>query len=134
MVLRVVVSIVVSPEKSCLGRHGGRDGGLGGGGLAAQLEDLVAGLEAFQGFKRRADRVGRVAAAHRLGQDVLDPARLENRAHSAAGEHARSRGRGLHPHLAGAVAADDLVRDGVVFNRKSDYAYDPRKANRFCQA
>src|SRR5450759_4125462 len=63
--------------------------------FAAQLGDLLRRFELLQGGERGADGVDRVVGAVRLGEDVLDAGGLDDRAHGATGDDARSWSGGL---------------------------------------
>src|SRR3989442_815167 len=76
---------------------------------AALARDATRRREALQAVHRRPHHVVRIRRAQALGQDVPDPGAFEHRAHWAARDHTRSRGRRLEQHAARAVLADDLV-------------------------
>lgn len=93
--------------------------------LSALRSDLVLGLAeatlvffwADEGLKSRhhsLDHVMRVIRTQALGQDVVDPSSLKDRADRSTGDHARTHRSGLEQDLTGAKAPDDLVRDGVI--------------------
>src|SRR5205807_9302817 len=69
------------------------------------------------------DHVVRVWAADRLCHHVVHTERLEYRAHRAAGDDPGPRLGGAHDHVAGAVAADDVVMQGApLAQRHADHA------------
>ena len=90
--------------------------------LAAQRGDLLGALQRAQPFDRRLHEIDRVLGAEALREHVLDAGQLEHGAHRAAGDHAGSLRGGLQQHLAGAVAADDLMRDRLCVLRHAEQA------------
>src|SRR5688572_15081130 len=87
---------------------------------ATLASDLVHRRELRQSVHRRAHHVVRVRRAEALRQDVVDAHALHDRANRATGDHAGARRRGLHPYLARAVLARDLVRDRRSRERHGD--------------
>src|SRR5205807_9961935 len=76
-----------------------------------------------QGDKSRLDHVVRVWAADRLCHHAVHTERLENRAHRAAGDDPGPRLGGAHDHVAGTVAADDVVMErAALAQRHADHA------------
>src|SRR5688500_7377291 len=84
--------------------------------------DLLDRRELLQPVHRRQHHVVRVGRAEALRQDVADPRALHDRAHRATGDHAGAGRRRLHQHRAGAVLADDLVRDRAARQRHRHHA------------
>src|SRR6202012_1266716 len=78
---------------------------------------LLLVVKLLERLERRLDDVVRIGGAERLGQDVLDPGRLEDRAHRTAGDDAGAFRCGLEQNLAGAIAAEHGVRDGRAGHR-----------------
>src|SRR6267378_7004316 len=70
-----------------------------------------------QAVHRRTHHVVRVGRSETLREDVADPGALQHRAHRTTRNHARSRRGRLEQHAAGAVLADDLVRDRAARER-----------------
>jgi hypothetical protein len=54
-----------------------------------------------------------IGTAQGLGQDVLDTSGLDNGAHTAAGDHPCTWGRGLEHHNSATMLDGDLVGDGI---------------------
>jgi hypothetical protein len=78
---------------------------------------LARVLELGERVERRLDHVVRVRRAERLRQDVLDAGRLENRAHRAAGDDARSLGRRLEQDTPRPVPPESGVGDRRAVHR-----------------
>src|SRR5215210_4129733 len=89
-------------------------------GLPAARRELLRGVHPAQRRERATDDVDRVRGPERLGEDVPDPRRFDDRAHRAAGDHAGAlRGR-LEQHRAGAELLADLVGDRGAHERHAD--------------
>src|SRR5438067_8403109 len=77
--------------------------------LAAQAGCLFRAAQLAQAVERRLDHVVRVPRALRLRQDVADAHRFQNRADTAARDHAGSFAGRLEQHLARAEVTEHLV-------------------------
>src|SRR5262245_40077782 len=86
-------------------------------GHSAQASHLVAGAQLQQALDGGLDEVDGVGTSVHLGQDVADAADLKHVADAAAGLDAGAGAGGHHDDAAGAVLADDAVRDGVALQR-----------------
>src|SRR5438552_6814195 len=107
-------------------------GGLGIGGgqaladhllhvLAAQLGHLLGRLQLLERGQRRANRVDRVVGAVRLGEDVLDAGRLDDRTHRAARDDPGARSGRLEHDAGRAPLEAHLMRDGRADHRHGDH-------------
>ena len=74
----------------------------------------------MQAVHRGLDEVDRVLGADRLREHVADAGQLEHGAHAAAGDDAGTGAGRAKDDVAGAVAADDLVRDRLPVHRDLD--------------
>src|SRR5438105_2134845 len=79
----------------------------------ALARDALHRDQVLQPVHRGPHHVVRVVRAQALGQDVVDAAAFQHRAHRAAGDHAGSRSGRFQEHPAGAVRAHDLVGNGL---------------------
>src|SRR5438093_1431069 len=96
---------------------------MNGVGLDPALpRDAARGGQPLQAIHRRTHHIVRVRRATTLREDVADPGALQHRAHRPTGDHARSRRGRLEQHPAGAVLADDLVRNRAARERHFRHA------------
>src|SRR5256885_6206673 len=126
----VALSILSATRRSVLGR-GYRLRSLVGGGqaLADHLVDLAAAqlghlrrrLQLLERSQRRAHGVDRVVGAVRFGQDVLDAGGLDDRAHRAARDDARTWSGRLEHDPRSAQLEADLMRDRGADHRHGDH-------------
>src|SRR3546814_15233137 len=72
-----------------------------------------------QGVEGRLHHVVRIRRPHRLGDHVVYPERLENRAHRTAGDDAGAHRRGTDHHAAGTEVAEHVVMERAALDRKS---------------
>src|SRR5690606_21961680 len=89
--------------------------------LATLGRDLGRGAHLGERVQRSPHDVVGIARAMALGDDAGDAHHLEDRAHRAAGDDARTFGRGRDEDFGGAVAADHPVVDGTVAQRDLDH-------------
>src|SRR5690606_31323148 len=76
------------------GKGDGLESFLLGEALAAGGVDLLLGAELLEGVQGRLHDVGRVVRAHRFGEKIFDPGRLDDRADASPGDQSRPRRRG----------------------------------------
>src|SRR6478736_16535 len=79
--------------------------------LSAEGLEVFREAQLAQAIERRVDDGDVVLRTHRLGEDVVDAGRFEDRADTAAGDEAGTGGSGAKEDLAAVVLAEDLVRD-----------------------
>src|SRR5688572_2308133 len=87
-------------------------------GLHATLaSDLLHGRQLPEAVERRQHHVVGIRRAEALRENVRDAGALHDGADGTAGDHAGTRGGGLHEHATRAVLADDLVRNRAAGQR-----------------
>ena len=92
----------------------------GSSSLPRSAEHVARLAQLHQPLERRAHHVVMVRRADRLGQHVLDAARLDDRADRAAGDDAGAVRRRLQQHLPGAEAPEHRVRHRRPLERHAD--------------
>src|SRR5688500_17769762 len=88
---------------------------------SALAGDLLYRCQLLQTVQRRQYHVVRVGRPEALGEDVGDARALHDRAHRSAGNYTSSRCSRLHENSAGAMAADNLVRNRAAGHRYADH-------------
>src|ERR1700730_5471904 len=91
-------------------------------GLAALARDIVRRAHLGQSIHGGAHHIDRVSRAIALREHVAHTGAFEHRAHSAAGDHARTIGGRLHVHPRGSMPSFDGVEQGIVLQRDRDQA------------
>ena len=89
--------------------------------FASQRADSFGSSELIQSFERRIYHCHTVVRTERFRENVLHARDLEDRAHGAAGDDARSRGGRLEQHARGAEHAQHLVRDRALHHRDAEH-------------
>src|SRR6266851_5295748 len=114
-------------NSGCLsGRRGGtRCGGRRRGrcNAAAHLDHDLWVAQVGERQQRRLNHVDRVGAAERLGENVLDPGRFDDRAHGTPSDHSGAWRGWFEQDLRGAELLDNLVRDGRAGHRHADQIF-----------
>src|SRR5687767_13848563 len=103
---------------SCYGAGFGRFGRtqrFGSNGNTAAAINLIAQAELLQSVQRGFNDIRRVFRTERFAQDILHASRLEHGANGLAGDDTGSRRRRAQQNVSTAIAGNDLVGNGAVF-------------------